>query len=286
MQIIRSISRMSKITGRLKQRGRIIGFVPTMGALHEGHLSLIRQARKECDCVVVSIFVNPAQFGPRDDFRKYPRNLKADAKMCRRERVNIIFYPDAKQMYPANYKTYVNVDELSDGLCGKFRPGHFKGVATVVTKLFHIVSPDIAYFGQKDAQQAVIIKRLVQDLNIPLQIRVMPTVRDADGLAMSSRNAYLSPEERKDAAVLSLALNLARDMIRAGEVDALEIIKKMWQLINKKKALQVQYISIVDLKDLKPVFKIKDTVLIALAVRAGKARLIDNIIVNPMVRLH
>jgi pantoate--beta-alanine ligase len=277
---------MSKITGRLKQRGRIIGFVPTMGALHEGHLSLIRQARKECDCVVVSIFVNPAQFGPRDDFRKYPRNLKADAKMCRRERVNIIFYPDAKQMYPANYKTYVNVDELSDGLCGKFRPGHFKGVATVVTKLFHIVSPDIAYFGQKDAQQAVIIKRLVQDLNIPLQIRVMPTVRDADGLAMSSRNAYLSPEERKDAAVLSLALNLARDMIRAGEVDALEIIKKMWQLINKKKALQVQYISIVDLKDLKPVFKIKDTVLIALAVRAGKARLIDNIIVNPMVRLH
>ena len=281
MRITRNIKQMFKLSQQARLKGKTIGFVPTMGSLHEGHLSLIRQARRENDVVAVSIFVNPTQFHPAEDFKRYPRDLRSDTRLCMKEGVDVIFYPHAKDMYPDDYKTYVIVEELSDVLCGRFRAGHFKGVATVVTKLFNIVSPDIAYFGQKDAQQAIIIKKMVCDLNIPVKIKVMPTVRQTDRLAMSSRNAYLKADERKEATVLYQALNLARDLIRQGNRNSLDIIRKMKQLINKKKNISVQYVSIVDLEDLKPVARIKNKVLIALAVWMGKIRLIDNIIIEP-----
>jgi len=280
MKIIHSINQMASVSKRLRADGQAIGFVPTMGALHEGHLSLMRKARKENDVVVVSIFVNPIQFGPQEDYRRYPRNLRQDARLCSKEGVGIIFYPQAKDIYPQGYKTYVDVEDLSKVLCGKFRPGHFSGVATVVTKLFNIVNPDIAYFGQKDAQQAIIIQRMAKDLNMPIKIKVMPTVREKDGLALSSRNAYLSKSERKDAAVLYQALNLARDLIKQGNKNSFSIIRKMKQLINKKKSAKIQYISILDLKDLKTLVRIKGKVLVVLAVWLGKTRLIDNLIVN------
>jgi pantoate--beta-alanine ligase len=240
----------------------------------------MRKARKENDVVLVSIFVNPIQFGPKEDYRRYPRNLRQDARLCSKEGADIIFYPQAKDIYPQGYKTYVDVEDLSKVLCGKFRPGHFKGVTTVVTKLFNIVNPDIAYFGQKDAQQAIIIQRMAKDLNMPIKIKVMPTVREKDGLALSSRNIYLSETERKDATVLYQALNLARDLIKQGNRDPFNIIRKMKQLVNKKKSAKIQYISIVDLKDLKTLVRIKGKVLVVLAVWLGKTRLIDNLIVN------
>ena len=279
MKIIHSINQMALVSKSLRANGQTIGFLPTMGALHEGHLSLMRKARKENDVVVVSIFVNPIQFGPKEDYRRYPRNLRQDARLCSKEGTDIIFYPQVKDIYPQGYKTYVDVDDLSKVLCGKFRPGHFKGVATVVTKLFNIVNPDIAYFGQKDAQQAIIIQRMAKDLNMPVSIKVMPTVREKDGLALSSRNAYLSKEQRKDAAVLYQALNLARDLIKQGNRDPFNIIHKMKQLIKRKKSAKIQYISILDLKDLKTLARIKGKVLVALAVWIGKIRLVDNIMV-------
>lgn len=268
---------MTQVVRKQRQKGRSIGFVPTMGALHEGHLSLIRQARRENDLTVVSIFVNPTQFGPKDDFEKYPRNLKKDAMLCKKEKVDIIFYPNAREMYPAEFKTYIEVKELSEHLCGKSRPGHFKGVATVVTKLFNIVQPDKAYFGQKDAQQSVIINRFVQDLNIPVKIKVMPTLREKDGLAMSSRNAYLSPQERKDAVVLFRSLKLAQDLINKGEKNSRKIISNMIGLIKSKKSAKIDYIDIVDAKTLKFIDRVTDNYLIVLAVWIGKTRLIDNI---------
>jgi pantoate--beta-alanine ligase len=271
---------MSGFSRKVHLKRKTIGFVPTMGALHDGHLSLIRKARQENAKVVVSIFVNPIQFGPQEDYKRYPRNLKRDALLCQKEGTDVIFYPDIRQMYPHNYKTYVTVQDLSRALCGKFRPGHFQGVATVVAKLFNIVSPDSAYFGQKDAQQAIIIQKMVRDLNMPIKIKVMPTVREKNGLAMSSRNTYLKENERRDASGLYQALNLARNLIKHGKRDSLEIIRKMKRLINSQKSASVQYISIVDLKDLKAVTKIKGKVLIALAVFIGKTRLIDNIVVK------
>ena len=281
VRVIRNIKSMFEYSTKNRLEGETIGFVPTMGALHAGHVSLIRRASKDNDLIVVSIFVNPAQFGPREDFKKYPRNLRQDARLCKKAGVDVIFYPDIKEMYPADFKTYITVEHLSDVLCGQFRPGHFKGVATVVVKLFNIVSPNIAYFGQKDAQQAVIIKRMVEDLDIPVKIRVMPTVREKDGLAMSSRNAYLSKDERKQSLVLYQALRLAKELVKQGKRDPRAIIQKMRRLISKKRSAKIQYIAIVDLKDLKPVDKIKDKVLITQAVWLGKTRLIDNIIINP-----
>ena len=214
MKIIRGIIPMQKLCGRLKAEGRKIGFVPTMGALHEGHLALIRKARKENDTLVVSIFVNPAQFGPKEDFKRYPRSLTRDSLLCKKCGVDIIFSPAVSSIYPKGYRTYVRVEGLSEVLCGAFRKGHFRGVATVVAKLFNIVQPDRAYFGQKDAQQCVIIKKMCRDLNMPLDIKVLPTVRGPGGLALSSRNAYLSPEERKDALVLFQALSKAKELIK------------------------------------------------------------------------
>lgn len=281
MRIIRSIPLMQKIVGGLKKRSKTIGFVPTMGALHEGHLSLIRRARKENDITVVSIFVNPIQFGPTEDFSRYPRPLKQDTALCSKQKVDLLFYPSANQMYKMGFKTYVEVKELSNVLCGVERKEHFRGVATVVCKLFNIVQPDSAYFGQKDAQQAIIIQRMVEDLNMPIRIKVMPIVRDRAGLALSSRNVYLAEQERQDALCLSETLKMAKDLIKSGERNCQIIIKKLRDFIESKRTVRIEYVSIVDLENLKPVERIVDKCLIALAVRIGKTRLIDNVIVKP-----
>jgi len=280
VKIIRSIPKMQEYARALKKQKRSIGLVPTMGALHAGHISLIRQARKDNAKVVVSIFVNPIQFGPQEDFKKYPRVFAQDAKICRHEGVDIIFYPSVKDMYKNNYRTYVFVEKLSQNLCGAFRPGHFQGVATAVNKLFNIAQPDRAYFGQKDAQQAVIIKKMAEDLNMPVEIKVMPTVRANNGLALSSRNAYLSEGARQDAALIYEALDLARSLIKKGDYKTADIIGAMQKLISKNKNIKIQYLLIVDLKDLKPIYRIKSGVLIAIAAFIGELRLIDNIVVD------
>lgn len=280
MRIIRKPQQMLEISQKLKSQGYRIGFVPTMGALHAGHLSLIRRAAKENDKVAVSIFVNPAQFGPQEDFQRYPRNLKKDASLCRKEKVDFIFYPAADKMYSRGFKTHIEVKGLSSVLCGAFRPGHFQGVATVVAKLFNIVEPDAAYFGQKDAQQAIIIQRMANDLDIPVKIKVLPIVREKDGLAMSSRNQYLSPEERKKAPVLYRALKKARDLVRQGKRDCSEIIKDVKQMIIRDNPSKIDYISIVDLENLRRLDRIKDKALLALAVWFGRTRLIDNTVLK------
>lgn len=278
MKIITKIKGLREAIRKIKLEHKTIGFVPTMGALHEGHLSLIRKAHKDNDVVVVSIFVNPVQFGQKEDYLKYPRNLKQDTLLCKREDVDVIFYPDVLEMYPAGYKTYIVVEDLSNVLCGRFRPGHFRGVATVVTKLFNIVLPDNAYFGQKDAQQAIIVKRMVYDLNIPVKIKVMPIIRERDGLAMSSRNMFLNEKERQDALCLYQALNKARELISQGKTESQKVINKMREIIKSKGNTKIDYISIVDLENLKPVNRIENKVLVALAVWVGKTRLINNII--------
>jgi len=269
---------MQKISRQLRQRHQSIGFVPTMGALHEGHLSLVDRARRENRIVVVSIFVNPRQFGLREDLARYPRPFRKDLQLCEKKKVDFIFYPTLRQMYPEDFHTHVEVEDLSEVLCGKSRPGHFRGVATVVTKLFNIILPHRAYFGRKDAQQAVVIQRMVKDLNMAVSVKVMPTVREKDGLAMSSRNTHLKPQERKDAVVLSESLSLARKLITGGEKSAATIIDRMRNHIAKKPSAKTDYIAIVNGKTLEPVKKVCAGCLIALAVRIGKTRLIDNYI--------
>ena len=279
MRIISNPIFLQKEVARLKRKGKAIGFVPTMGYFHEGHLSLIRRARCECDVVVVSIFVNPLQFGPREDLKEYPRNLNKDISLCRRY-TDILFFPSAKTMYPQDFLTSVEIKNLGNILCGSSRPGHFKGVITVVNKLFNIVTPDMAYFGQKDAQQVIIIKKMVRDLNMPIKINVLPIVREYDGLAMSSRNTYLSVKKRKDALVLYSSLMLAKDLTRKGTINCREIISRMRRLIIKTKGTKIDYISIVDLKTLIPLKTIKKEALVLLAVFIGKTRLIDNMLVR------
>lgn len=281
MKLYKKINSIQKEIIRLKREGKKIGFVPTMGYLHEGHLSLMRKARKENDIVVISIFVNPTQFGPREDYNRYPRDLNRDLKLAREVGVDIVFYPSVDEMYPSKYRTYVEVEELSDLLCGKSRPGHFRGVTTVCAKLFNIIQPDVAYFGQKDAQQAIIIKQMVRDLNFPFKIKVLPIVREKDGLAMSSRNVYLSPQERKDAVILYQSLKIAEQMVKQGIKDARKIKMKVKKMISEKKTARIDYVEIVDMEDLKPVTLINKPVLLALAVWFGKARLIDNTILKP-----
>lgn len=280
MKIIRSLKEMANTAAAQKSGAKSIGFVPTMGALHQGHLSLIRRARKENDFVVVSIFVNPTQFAPGEDFEKYPRHLKLDAQLCRKEGVDIVFSPGAKQMYPDNYKTYVQVEDLSNHLCGLSRPGHFKAVATVVAKLFNLVRPDIAYFGQKDAQQAIIIKRMAADLNMPVKIKVLATVRQRNGLALSSRNVYLTKQEKQEALVLFKSLNLARALLKKGRRNVKFLLEKIKALIRLEKRAVIDYVAIVDRRTLQPVKKISDNCLLALAVRIGKTRLLDNTILK------
>jgi len=281
MKLYKRISDLQRDILKLKREGKRIGFVPTMGYLHEGHLSLARYARRENDIVVISIFVNPTQFGPREDYRRYPRDLKRDLRLAREEEVDIVFYPSVEEMYPTKYRTYVEVEELSNVLCGKSRPGHFRGVTTVCAKLFNIVLPDVAYFGHKDAQQAIIIKRMVRDLNFPLKIKVLPIVREKDGLALSSRNVYLSSEERKEATVLYRSLKIAEQMVKEGVKDSRKIKRRVRSMISRKETAKIDYVEIVSLEDLEPVTVIDKPALLALAVWFGKARLIDNTILKP-----
>jgi len=280
MKIVEQIARMSTLAKILKKEGKSIGFVPTMGYLHEGHLSLVRVAKKHTDVVVMSIFVNPAQFGPKEDFDKYPRDLKHDEELSRAAGVDVIFAPSVKEIYPEGYATYVTVEDLSGVMCGASRPTHFRGVTTIVAKLFGIVKPNIAYFGQKDAQQAIIIKKMAEDLNMDVEIKVMPILRERDGLAMSSRNVYLSEAERRDAVVLHEALKRAEGLVAGGEKDPAVIKRGMEEMIKEKPTAKIDYIAVVDTKNLKELKTISQEALIALAVFMGKTRLIDNIIVK------
>lgn len=280
MKIIRSPHKMQQIAKKIHLQKKTIGFVPTMGYLHQGHLNLIKIARQKSDVVVVSIFVNPIQFGPKEDLLTYPRDFKRDKKLLAKEQVDYIFYPSVKAMYPKNYATFIELPSLSNGLCGKSRPGHFKGVATVVAKLFNIVQPDLAVFGQKDAQQAIIIKQMTKDLNFPIKIIIAPTTREKDGLAMSSRNIYLSKAEREQATVLHHALKHAQKMIKDGEKNAHKIKALMEELIESMPDAKIDYIEIVNADNLQPTKEIKGKVLIALAVKFGKARLIDNALIK------
>jgi len=280
MEVIRSIKEMKNKINKIKIERKSVGFVPTMGYLHDGHKSLIECARKENDVVVVSIFVNPTQFGPNEDFERYPRDEERDKKICMDAGCDIMFIPEKDDMYGENYSTYVDVFNLTEGLCGASRPGHFRGVATVVTKLFNIVKPDRAYFGQKDAQQLVVIKRMVKDLNMDVDVIGCPIVREEDGLAMSSRNTYLNEDERKQALVLYKSLKLAERMINEGEKSVDKIKNEMINLINTAKDANIDYVEFVNSETLKPVERVEGKILIALAVKIGKTRLIDNMTIE------
>ncbi len=280
MEIIYNIPLMQKKADQLRVKGKKIGFVPTMGFFHEGHLELMRVARKNADVVVVSIFVNPIQFGPSEDYSRYPRDIERDKKKAQEVGVDILFIPSVEEMYPEGFQTKVRVEKLTQHLCGLFRPGHFDGVTTVVTKLFNIVKPHIAVFGEKDYQQLLVIKRMVKDLNMDIHIIGVPTVREADGLAMSSRNTYLTPEERKSALCLKKSIDLAKEMVEKGETDASVIKKKVEELISSYPFTKIQYVSICDPETLEEVSQIKDRALIAMAVFVGNARLIDNAILE------
>lgn len=280
MRMVTNVKSLRRLIADARKSKKTVGFVPTMGFLHEGHASLMRQSVKENDVTVLSIFVNPKQFGPKEDLKNYPRDIKKDEKLVKKENIDIIFYPSVDEIYPSGYLTNIEVSGLSDKLCGESRPGHFRGVATVVLKLLNMVAPDVIYLGQKDAQQAFIIRRMVADLNVPVKVAVMPTVREEDGLAMSSRNTYLSPEERTQAAVLYEALSQVRLNIKAGERSASKLVQVIRRKIEKQTSGIVDYIQCVDTQNLLPVSKIAGEVLIALAVKFGRARLIDNVIVN------
>lgn len=280
MDIIRQIPLLRSKVNAARRQGDLIGFVPTMGFLHEGHLSLLRRARTANDLVVLSIFINPLQFGAGEDFEEYPRDLERDASLAAGAGCDILFAPSARDMYPKDYATFVDVDRLTSGLCGASRPGHFRGVTTVVNKLFNIVTPDRAYFGQKDAQQAIVIRRMATDLNMNLEIEVLPIVREADGLAMSSRNANLNRHEREAATVLYRSLSLAEKSIAAGERTAGSIKQLIRAAISPEPLAEIDYIAVIDAENLYELDIIENRVLIALAVRFGKTRLIDNIIVE------
>jgi pantoate--beta-alanine ligase len=280
MKVAKTIESVRNLVKAARSKGKIIGFVPTMGALHIGHISLIEAAAKKCDFVVVSIFVNPTQFGPGEDFEKYPSPLKADLEICRKAGVDVVFTPITEQMYPKENLTWVNVEKLTEQLCGRFRPGHFRGVTTVCAKLFNIVAPDIAFFGQKDAQQAIVIKRMVTDLNMPLEIVVCPTVRQADGLAVSSRNQYLTRQQKKNAPLIYKSLQKCQKLIEDGVADSKTIINQMRKILQQAPSIKIEYISIVDADTLQGLEKIGDRVLVAVAVKIGSTRLIDNILVD------
>lgn len=281
MEIIHDIPSMQAFSERKRMEGNVIGFVPTMGFLHEGHLSLIREAKRQTDIVIVSNFVNPSQFDPQEDYDRYPRDIKGDTDKVASAGGDIIFTPSASEMYPEDYLTYVNVERIIDLLCGLSRPGHFRGVTTIVTKLFNIVRPHKAFFGQKDYQQSIVIKRMVKDLNMEIDIIVLPTVREPDGLAMSSRNYYLSQEERKASTILYRSLMMVSKMVRDGEKDAKRVYSEMKTMIDKEPLANIDYIAIADPDTLQNIYEIKGKTLIALAVRIGNTRLIDNILIEP-----
>lgn len=280
MEVITSVSEMQSRAAKLRSDGKVIGFVPTMGYFHEGHLSLMRRARSECDIVVVSIFVNPIQFVPGEDYERYPRDVERDLRMAEGVGVDIVFHPSVEEMYPEGYATYVNVEGLTEGLCGAFRPGHFRGVTTVVAKLFNIVMPHRAYFGEKDYQQLVVIKRMVRDLNFPIEIVPCPTVREEDGLAMSSRNVYLLPDERKAALSLSRGLMAAQKMFMSGERDAATLKRIVEEHLRSSELVRPQYVEVVDAETLEPIERVERDAVIAVAAFVGKARLIDNVVLR------
>lgn len=280
MKIAKTISSVRSLVKTARSQGKKIGFVPTMGALHVGHISLIDAAVQQTDFVVVSIFVNPTQFGAGEDLEKYPRPFEQDVRICEGKGVDAVFAPKPEEMYPAENLTWVTVEKLTEPLCGQFRPGHFRGVTTVCAKLFNIVRPDVAFFGQKDAQQAVVIERMVTDLNIPLEIVVCPTVREPDGLAVSSRNQYLTEKQRKNAVHIHKSLQKCRQMIEAGATDVQQIIAEMRKVLGEVPSMKIEYVSIVDAETLQRLEHIAGRALAAVAVRLGSARLIDNVLVD------
>jgi len=280
MKVLIGIPEMKAAALTLKARGKTIGLVPTMGSLHEGHFSLVRESRRRCDATVVSIFINPIQFGPKEDLMRYPKDFEHDRAMLAAEGADILFYPDAGAMYPEGYKTYVEVIDFQDRLCGESRPGHFRGVCTVVLKLFNIVLPDLAFFGQKDAQQAIILKKMAGDLNLDVKIEAMPIIREADGLAMSSRNTYLNAQERKAAPILFSSLREARSLFEKGERRAGILIGRMKALIATEPLARLDYVEIVNPWTLAPLDEINREGLIAMALFVGETRLIDNTLVG------
>jgi len=278
VEIIRTVEGMKEFSQKIKESGKPIGFVPTMGYLHEGHLSLVRKAKEENDTVVTSIFVNPTQFAPTEDLDQYPRDEKGDSAKLKKEGVAAIFIPTIKEIYPTEYQTYVEVTELTKNLCGRSRPTHFRGVTTIVLKLFKIVNPDRAYFGKKDYQQFRVIEKMCRDLNFDVKIVSCPIVREKDGIAMSSRNKYLTEKERRDAIILYQALEKGKEIILNGERNSNKIIQEMTNMIRSKKTLKkIDYVSIVDLHTLKNLHYVDRNILIAVAAYFGKVRLIDNI---------
>jgi len=276
MKIINSVQQMQSFAESLRRQGKRISFVPTMGYFHEGHLDLMREARKIADCLVISIYVNPTQFGPKEDLSKYPRDFERDSKMAQNVGVDVIFYPPDEEMYPGNYQTYVNVEKVTLNLCGLSRPGHFRGVTTICTKLFNIVKPHVAVFGKKDYQQYVTIKRMVTDLNLDLEIVGLPTVRESDGLAMSSRNVYLKGNERSSALSLVQSLKKARMLYDAGERKSAVILNEVTKIIKSVPHTEIDYIKICAADTLMDIDEITEEAVIALAVRVGTTRLIDN----------
>jgi pantoate--beta-alanine ligase len=280
MLTITDIVEMKDAVERFRRQGRSIGFVPTMGFLHEGHLSLVRESLFRTEATVVSIFVNPSQFGPGEDFKLYPRDFERDAAILKELETDVLFAPQDEQMYPEGFRTYVQVEKIQDKLLGKSRPGHFKGVCTVVLKLFNIIRPDWAFFGQKDAQQAVILKKMVDDLNVDIRLEILPIVREKDGLALSSRNLYLNPEERKAARILSVSLKEAQEWIAKGETEAAAVVDIITQKILTEPLARIDYVEVVDGASLEPLKRINHLALIDLGVYIGKTRLIDNVIVR------
>jgi pantoate--beta-alanine ligase len=278
MKVISSIPEMRSWSKAAKRSGQSIALVPTMGFLHEGHLSLVRKGRERGDRLVVSIFANPLQFGPGEDFETYPQDFQGDCEALKRERVDIVFHPETSDIYPDGYQTYVDVEAISAPLCGGHRPGHFRGVATVVLKLFHIVAPDVAVFGLKDYQQVQVIRRMVEDLNLDVEIVACPTVREPDGLAMSSRNRYLNDEERSAALGLKNALDRAEKLVKQGQTNVRKIREEVVGVIAREPLAKLEYAEFCNPDDLRPVDEVRGPVLLALCVWVGKARLIDNTI--------
>ena len=267
---------MQSLADSIRNEGRSIGFVPTMGFLHEGHLSLMRRARQECEVVAVSIFVNPTQFGPAEDFDRYPRDEDGDRRKCESAGIDILFIPAATEMYPSKPTVFVTVERISDILEGAIRPGHFRGVVTVVSKLFNIVKPHKAFFGQKDYQQCAVIKRMVAGLNMDVEVVVLPTVREEDGLAMSSRNSYLNPEERRAAAVIYRALSSAEQLVKAGVEEPEKVKNKVLAVLREERGIVIDYVEVADQESFEPLTSMKENAVILVAVRLGQTRLIDN----------
>lgn len=280
MKIIETIVEMVAFVRQAKEERKSIALVPTMGSLHEGHLTLLRHARQACDIVVVSIFVNPTQFGPNEDFDKYPRDLAGDSQAAQGVGVQVLFHPKSQEMYPAGYASFIEVEGITQVLCGLSRPGHFRGVATVVTKLLHIVQPDKVFFGQKDAQQVMVLQRMVADFNMNVILEVVPIVREEDGLAMSSRNAFLSVAERQAALSLSRSLQIAQQLVAEGEHNIARIRSRVMSEIQVEKVTEIEYVELYSYPLLEEITKLKGKVLLALAVRIGKTRLIDNTILE------